>query len=144
MRAHKTELLSECEALAAADRRAAGLPLNAPEEDEDPPPDEVPPGPDEEDEEGRAAPGPLVWPVGASDARAGEDLDEEVWIALENRAGYKLHGAVLVNAAGAEFARLGDRGVLRRRGEAVVVGLLGTEEPRGESGPDLKLRGRAR
>lgn len=45
-----------------------------------------------------------------------EILDDEVWIALENRAGYKKFGAVLVAAAGVEFARMGDRGVLSRPG----------------------------
>lgn len=139
LRARKAELFSESEAWVAADHRAAGLPVGSAEEVGDPPQGEAPFGPGEEEEELRAGPGPVVGPIGAVAAGAAENLDEEVWVALESRAGYKLQGAVLVNAVGAEFVRLGDRGVLRRRGEAVAVGVLGMEESREENGPDSRL-----
>lgn len=65
-----------------------------------------------------------------------EAQEDEVWTALEARGGYKMHSAFLVRAAGVEFARLGDRGAVRRRGAAVSVGLRSTEEASEELPPD--------
>lgn len=124
---HKAELMAECEALAMTERRASGLgDLDAggeggpPPEREEAADNEVPDG---ERTDGDLPEGPII-PLGT----AHEAREDEVWIALEARAGFKLHGAVVVSAAGTEFVRLGDRGVVRRRGLCVAVGLLGTEE----------------
>lgn len=129
--AHVAELLSECEAAVSAHRRAAGLWAKALEEDEDLFLDEGEPGGEEAREGVTARAGAARGPVIAL-AEAEGSTAEELWIALEALAGYKRLAAVLVRAAGVELLRMSDRGVVDRRGEAVAVSLLGTEEPQEE------------
>lgn len=138
LREHKAEWILECEALAAADRRAAGLDEDGRRDDEDPSLAlaDILDG-DFEDEEGGDHDAP-AGPLAPLEARP-VDHDDEVWIALEARAGFKLHAAVLMRAAGHEFVRLGDRGVVRRRGKSIAVGLLGWEERPDEVVPNTRL-----
>lgn len=138
LRQHEAELFGECEASAAAHRRAAGLPGEPPEDGEELPLDEEEPADEGPGEDGAGRAGPASGPI-VTLTEPVEAADEEVWIALESRAGYKRLAAVLVRAAGVEFLHLGDRGVVRRRGEAVAVGLLGTEEPQEEDAPDSRI-----
>lgn len=70
---------------------------------------------------------------------AGADRRAAGCRALEARAGYKRLAAVFVRVAGVEFLRMGDRGVVRRRGEAVAVGLFGTEASHEKYAPDTRL-----